>query len=65
MVSFYLAALESDADRQMFTSIYDQHRSKMELAAIKILKNQRGAEDALQNVDWSRPERTLLDGRMP
>lgn len=49
MLSFFLAALESDADRQMFTEIYDQHHSKMENAAIKILKNQSDAEDAVQN----------------
>lgn len=49
MVSFFLAALESDADRQMFRSIYDRHHAKMESAAIRILKNQSDAEDAVQN----------------
>lgn len=49
MLSFFLAALESDADRQMFVAIYDQHHSKMERIAIKILKNQNDAEDAVQN----------------
>lgn len=49
MLSFYLTALESDADRKAFTAIYDQHHSKMESAAIRILKNQGDAEDAVQN----------------
>ena len=49
MLSFFLAALESDADRQVFTSIYNQHHVQMENAAIKILKNQSDAEDAIQN----------------
>ena len=49
MLSFFLAALESDTDRQTFTSIYNQHYSEMENAAIKILKNQSDAEDAVQN----------------
>ena len=49
MLSFFLAALESDTDRQTFTSIYNQHHSEMENAAIKILKNQSDAEDAVQN----------------
>ena len=40
MLSFFLAILESDADRQMFVTIYEQHHSQMERVAIKILKNQ-------------------------
>lgn len=49
MLSFFLAALESDADRQMFAEVYAQHHSKMENTAIRILKNQSDAEDAVQN----------------
>lgn len=49
MLSFFLAILESDADRQMFVTIYEQHHSQMERVAIKILKNQSDAEDAVQN----------------
>jgi len=49
MLSFFLAALESDADRQAFTSIYNQHHTQMENTAIKILENQSDAEDAVQN----------------
>lgn len=49
MISFFLATLESDADRQTFAGIYAQHHLKMESAAIRILKNQSDAEDAVQN----------------
>lgn len=49
MVSFFLAVLESDADRQAFAAIYTQHHAKMEHAAIRILKDQSDAEDAVQN----------------
>ena len=49
MLSFFLAALESDADRQTFAAIYDQYHAKMENTAMKILKNQGDAEDAVQN----------------
>lgn len=49
MLSFLFAALENDADRQMFASVYNQHHEKMESVAINILKNQSDAEDAVQN----------------
>ena len=49
MLLYFLAALESDADRQAFASIYDQYHAKMENTAIRILKNQGDAEDAVQN----------------
>ena len=49
MLSYFLAALESDADRQAFAAIYDQYHVKMENTAMKILKNQGDAEDAVQN----------------
>lgn len=49
MLSYFLAALESDADRQAFAAIYDQYHTKMENTAMKILKNQGDAEDAVQN----------------
>lgn len=49
MLSFFLAVLESDADRQRFASIYEQHHAKMERIAIHILKDQSSAEDAVQN----------------
>lgn len=49
MLLYFLAALESDADRQAFASIYDQYHAKMENTAMRILKNQGDAEDAVQN----------------
>ena len=49
MLSFYLAALESGGDREMFAEIYQRHHIKMERAAIKILRDQSAAEDAVQN----------------
>ena len=49
MLSFFLAVLESDADRQMFAEIYTQYHSKMENTAMRILKSQSDAEDAVQN----------------
>ena len=49
MLSFFLAALESEEDRQVFTAVYNQFHVQMENAAIKILKNQSDAEDAVQN----------------
>ncbi len=49
MLSFFLAVLESDADRKMFVAIYNQHHSQMERVAIRLLKNQSDAEDAVQN----------------
>lgn len=49
MLSFYLAALESGGDREMFAEIYQRHHIKMERAAISILRDQSEAEDAVQN----------------
>ena len=49
MLSFYLAALESGGDREMFAEIYQRHHIKMERAAIRILRDQSAAEDAVQN----------------
>lgn len=49
MISYFLAALESDADRRAFAAIYDRYHEKMEHTALKILKDQGDAEDAVQN----------------
>jgi RNA polymerase sigma-70 factor (ECF subfamily) len=49
MLAFYLATLESDADRKLFTFIYENYRNRMEKTAIQILKHQSDAEDAVQN----------------
>lgn len=49
MLAFFLAALENDADRQLFTFIYENYRNRMEQTAIRILEHQSDAEDAVQN----------------
>lgn len=49
MLSFFFSILESDADRQAFTTIYVQHHTKLESVAIGILRSQSDAEDAVQN----------------
>ena len=49
MLSFFFSVLESDADRQIFTVLYAQYHTKLESVAIRILKNQSDAEDAVQN----------------
>ena len=49
MLAILLAALESEADKQKFTDIYEQYHPQMEQTALRILKNQHDAEDAVQN----------------
>ena len=49
MLAILLAALESEADKQKFTDIYEQYHLQMEQTALRILKNQHDAEDAVQN----------------
>lgn len=49
LLTFLLAALESDGDRALFTEIYEQNHDRMEQTALRILKNQHDAEDAVQN----------------
>ena len=49
MLAILLAALESEADKQKFTDIYEQYHPQMEQTALRILKNQHDAEDAMQN----------------
>ena len=44
-----LAMLESDKDRTQFLQVYNQCYAKMEEVALRILKNQHDAEDAVQN----------------
>lgn len=47
--AYFLAALESDADKQAFTKLYEENHIHMEQAAMRILKDQTDAEDAMQN----------------
>lgn len=49
MLSFFLSALETDADRQTFLRLYEQHHLRVEQTALRILKNQQDAEDAVQS----------------
>lgn len=49
MLAVLLAALESDADKLKFIEIYEQHHGRMERTAMRILKEQSDAEDAVQN----------------
>ena len=47
--AYFLAALESDADKQAFTKLYEENHIHMEQAAMRILKDQTDAEDAMLN----------------
>ncbi len=49
MLAGFLAILESDADKKRFAEIYEQYHSLIEKTAMRILKNQQDAEDAVQN----------------
>ena len=49
MLSFFLSVLESEADRQRFTEIYNQYHALVERTTIRFLNNQEDAEDAVQN----------------
>lgn len=49
MLMILLSALESDEDRQKFIALYEEHHARMERTAMRILKEQCDAEDAVQN----------------
>lgn len=49
MLSFFLAMLETEADRQRFTEIYQQYHERIEKVAMHILQNQHDTEDAVQS----------------
>ena len=49
LLTFLLAALESDEDRALFTEIYEQNHDRMEQTALRILKDPHDAEYAVQN----------------
>ena len=49
MLAFFLAVLDNEQDRAAFRSIYEHHRPRMEQTALRILKRQSDAEDAVQN----------------
>lgn len=49
MLTYFLALLETDEDRQKFTTLYERYQGEMEQTALRILEKQHDAEDAVQN----------------
>lgn len=49
MLSYLLAALESEEDKRRFTELYEGNHVRAEQTALRILKNPHDAEDAVQN----------------
>ena len=49
MITFFLAMLETEQDRHRFTALYEQCNERIEQTAMRLLKNQQDAEDAVQN----------------
>ena len=45
----FLSLLGSDEDRKKFTELYEEYHELIESVAIKILRDQHAAEDAVQN----------------
>ena len=49
MLSLFLSVLETEQDRQCFQKLYEQCHDRIERTAMRILKDQHDAEDAVQN----------------
>lgn len=49
MLLMFLSLLGSDEDRKKFTELYEEYHELIESVAIKILRDQHAAEDAIQN----------------
>lgn len=49
MLTYLLTLIDNEDDRKRFQSIYNQHHIPMEKAALRILTEQKDAEDAMQN----------------
>ena len=49
MLSYLLAALESEEDKRRFIELYEENHVRAEQTALRILKNPHDAEDAVQN----------------
>ena len=49
VLSLFLAMLETEEDRTRFTVLYEQCNERIEQNAMRLLKNQQDAEDAVQN----------------
>ena len=49
MLITLLSMLDSESDRREFAMLYERYHEEMELAALRILPEQKDAEDAMQN----------------
>ncbi len=49
MLSYLLAALESEEDKRRFTELYEENHVRAEQTALRILRDPHDAEDAVQN----------------
>ena len=49
MLSYLLAALESEEDKRRFTKLYEENHVRAEQTALRILRDPHDAEDAVQN----------------
>ena len=49
MLAYFLEMLEGEKDKRAFTTLYKENHIRMEQAAMRILKDQADAEDAMQN----------------
>ena len=59
MLSYLLAALESEEDKRRFTELYEENHVRAEQTALRILRDPHDAEDAVQNLFlklWLRKE---------
>jgi len=65
MLAILLAALESEADKQKFTDIYEQYHPQMEQTALRILKDQHDAEDAVLASWYERNQGDPLSRLIP
>ena len=49
MLSYLLAALESEEDKRRFIELYEENHVRAEQTALRILRDPHDAEDAVQN----------------
>ena len=56
MLSFYLSALESAADKEDFRALYRRYHGVMERTALAILQDPRDAEENRGNRDVNNKE---------
>ena len=71
MLSYLLAALESEEDKRRFTELYEENHVRAEQTALRILRDPHDAEDAVQNAflqvihQWSCSTLRINDSKMP